>query len=110
MEILVFLFTPVSITYNQSSTDNLFIRHVSIRWANIERGREDNFAKYSRSEVSTLQLPYDTESILHYSPNAFSRLVAARAPPVYWPVKGLAHDHHVTRRSRDRGADGMGTV
>ena len=46
---------------------------MSIRWANIESGREDNFAKYSRGEVSTLQLPYDTESILHYRSNAFSR-------------------------------------
>ena len=58
---------------SKSSNVSSSIRHVSIRWANIERGREDNFAKYSRGEVSTLQLPYDTESILHYSSNAFSR-------------------------------------
>ncbi len=49
--------------------------HVYIQWSNIERGREDNFAKYSRAEVSTLQLPYDTQSVLHYSSNAFSRYV-----------------------------------
>ena len=61
------------LNYEQPFHGPPFISHVSIRWANIERGREDNFAKYSRSEVSTLQLPYDTESILHYSSNAFSR-------------------------------------
>ena len=83
---------------------------MSIRWANIESGREDNFAKYSRGEVSTLQLPYDTESILHYSSNAFSRLVAATAAPpptptppharprVYWPVtlsRRRDDSHHI---------------
>ena len=61
------------ICFKKPSNESSSIRHVSIRWANIERGREDNFAKYSRGEVSTLQLPYDTESILHYSSNAFSR-------------------------------------
>ena len=48
-------------------------QHVSILWENISPGREDNFARYSRAEVSTLSLPYDTESVMHYSATAFSR-------------------------------------
>ena len=48
-------------------------QHVSILWENISPGREDNFARYSRAEVSTLSLPYDTASVMHYSATAFSR-------------------------------------
>lgn len=47
--------------------------HVQILWANILPGLEDNFARYSRAEVSTLSLPYDTESVMHYGATAFSR-------------------------------------
>ena len=47
--------------------------HVEIFWSNIQAGMEDNFARYSRAEVSTLSLPYDTDSVMHYSSTAFSR-------------------------------------
>ncbi len=47
--------------------------HVQILWSNISPGMEDNFAKYSRSEVSTLALPYDLGSVMHYAAKAFSR-------------------------------------
>jgi hypothetical protein len=40
---------------------------VRIHWENIQPGMEDNFARYSRAEVSTLSLPYDTSSVMHYS-------------------------------------------
>ena len=48
-------------------------QHVRILWSNIYPGREDNFARYTRAEVSTLSLPYDTSSVMHYSSRAFSR-------------------------------------
>lgn len=48
-------------------------RHVGVQWHNIEAGREDNFARYSRGEVSTLQLDYDLGSIMHYQSTAFSK-------------------------------------
>ncbi len=72
-------------------------QNVAIRWENIQSGKEDNFARYSRyflcynynscysylhvlyidsifrGEVSTLDLPYDTKSIMHYEARAFSR-------------------------------------
>ena len=46
---------------------------VAVRWENIEPGKEDNFARYSRGEVSTLDLDYDLQSIMHYDSRAFSR-------------------------------------
>ena len=46
---------------------------VAIRWENIKNGKEDNFARYSRGEVSTLELPYDLRSVMHYDARAFSR-------------------------------------
>jgi len=46
---------------------------VKINWENIQSGMEDNFARYSWSEVSTLSLAYDTSSVMHYSSRAFSR-------------------------------------
>lgn len=45
---------------------------VSVQWQNIKRGKEDNFARYSRGEVSTLDLAYDTSSVMHYDSTAFS--------------------------------------
>ena len=47
--------------------------HVRIQWANIKAGKEDNFARYDRGEVSTLELAYDVGSVMHYGARAFSR-------------------------------------
>lgn len=46
---------------------------VSIHWENIMPGLENNFARYSRAEVDTLSLAYDTGSVMHYAANAFSK-------------------------------------
>ena len=46
---------------------------VAVRWENIQAGKEDNFARYSRGEVSTLDLEYDLNSVMHYNNKAFSR-------------------------------------
>ncbi len=69
-------------------------KHVQVKWNNIRAGAEDNFAKYSRGEVSgklrfpifalkcdffklkkvsTLGLPYEAGSVMHYDTRAFSR-------------------------------------
>ena len=34
---------------------------------------EPSLFRYSRGEVSTLDLPYDTRSVMHYTSRAFSR-------------------------------------
>ena len=47
--------------------------YVQVNWDNISPGREDNFARYSRAEVTTLSLGYDIESVMHYSAYAFSK-------------------------------------
>ena len=47
--------------------------HVRIYWENITPGFDDNFARYSRAEVQTLSLAYDTGSIMHYAATAFSK-------------------------------------
>lgn len=36
---------------------------VSVRWENIEAGKEDNFAKYSSVHVSTLQVVKDISTL-----------------------------------------------
>ena len=47
--------------------------HVRIYWENILAGYDDNFARYSRADVTTLSLPYDTSSVMHYASTAFSK-------------------------------------
>lgn len=47
--------------------------YIQVVWANIKAGYEDNFARYDRGEVSTLELEYDTQSVMHYSSRAFTK-------------------------------------
>ena len=47
--------------------------NVRIYWQNILSGYDDNFARYSRAEVTTLSLPYDTGSVMHYESTAFTK-------------------------------------
>lgn len=54
----------------QSSYDR--DRFVRINFENIEKGRENNFHKYSSSVVSHFRTSYDLDSLLHYRTNAFS--------------------------------------
>lgn len=46
---------------------------IIIYWDNIKRGREHNFNKYNDSIVSNFDVPYDYDSVLHYSAKAFSK-------------------------------------
>ena len=56
--------------------------NVRIFWENIQNGFDDNFARYSRAEVSTLDLPYDTGSVMHYASTAFSKNGRATILPI----------------------------
>lgn len=58
--------------YHQQSASNRD-DHVKILWENIERGKESNFRKYSKKEVTDFGTSYDFESIMHYSGKAFSK-------------------------------------
>ncbi|XP_030045994.1 meprin A subunit beta [Microcaecilia unicolor] len=45
--------------------------YVTIVWDNIEPGKENNFNKYSDKQSSSLNVPYDYTSVMHYSKTAF---------------------------------------
>ncbi|KAK3703616.1 hypothetical protein QZH41_019160 [Actinostola sp. cb2023] len=47
-------------------------QYVEIMWENIEKGREDNFQKYSHPTIDVLGTKYDYKSIMHYGRLAFS--------------------------------------
>jgi hypothetical protein len=46
--------------------------YVSINWSNIQSGRSYNFDKYTTAQVTTFNVPYDYDSIMHYSAYAFA--------------------------------------
>ncbi|XP_034160039.2 meprin A subunit beta isoform X3 [Pangasianodon hypophthalmus] len=46
--------------------------YVTIMWDRIQEGREHNFNKYDDTTSSSLNVPYDYGSMMHYSKNAFS--------------------------------------
>lgn len=58
--------------YHQQSASNRddFIK---INWENIKSGRTHNFKKYSESIVTNFDVPYDYDSVMHYSSKAFSK-------------------------------------
>lgn len=47
--------------------------HIVIEKANIISGQENNFNKLTVDEVTSLGVPYDYESIMHYARNTFSK-------------------------------------
>ncbi|XP_035493336.2 meprin A subunit beta isoform X1 [Scophthalmus maximus] len=46
--------------------------HVTIAYENIQEGFVDNFIKVRSEESTTMGVPYDYWSVMHYGPNAFS--------------------------------------
>lgn len=53
---------------NRSERD----KFVSINWANVKPGTENNFDKASERTTTAFNVPYDYGSVMHYSRNAFS--------------------------------------
>jgi len=45
--------------------------HIDILWKNVDKGREDNFKKIPASTALS-DVPYDYDSVMHYSTMAFS--------------------------------------
>lgn len=48
-------------------------RHIEVNWDNIAEGSEKNFVKREMNTVELLDLPYDIDSVMHYSPFTFSK-------------------------------------
>lgn len=49
-------------------------QNVRILWDNINPSMKYNFMKYSLTQISHLNAPYDTCSVMHYNGKAFSRV------------------------------------
>lgn len=63
--------TALGFFHMQSAVDR--DDHVKINWNYIQNGTQENFEKYNSSYVIGYDVPYDYESILHYSAYAFSK-------------------------------------
>merc|ERR1712055_575262 len=61
----------IGVWHTQRRTDR--DDHVKINFENIIDGEKHNFVKKSESEVSEFGLPYDFESVMHYSDTAYSK-------------------------------------
>ncbi|QQP58563.1 Metalloendopeptidase, partial [Caligus rogercresseyi] len=59
--------------------------NVRIMWNNIIQSMTFNFLKYDLTKIDHLNAPYDTCSIMHYGPTAFSR--DSRSPTIIQKYK-----------------------
>jgi hypothetical protein len=57
--------------HEQSRTDR--DDFIYIAWQNIYQGMEHNFDKYSKELIDNLGQPYDYQSLMHYTKDAFSK-------------------------------------
>lgn len=58
--------------HHQQSASNRD-QYVKINWQNIAETFKINFDKYDSSQVTDFGLPYDYQSVMHYSRKAFSK-------------------------------------
>ena len=47
--------------------------YVIIHWDNIKQYKNGNFRKLNKNEATTLGLPYDVHSVMHYDEEAFAK-------------------------------------
>lgn len=48
-------------------------KYVKVNYENIRPGQQHNFARHSNQYITHFKLPYDLDSIMHYSKKAFSK-------------------------------------
>jgi Astacin (Peptidase family M12A) len=58
---------------------------VKVNFNNIEEDKNSNFEKISSEEISTFGVDYDIDSVLHYSPYAFSKNTLMTIQSLYNP-------------------------
>ncbi|XP_019636761.1 PREDICTED: zinc metalloproteinase nas-14-like [Branchiostoma belcheri] len=64
------LMHTIGFLHEQSRADR--DKHIKILWDNIKTGRKANFKAAGVKGYTLLGLPYDTRSVMHYGPKAFS--------------------------------------
>ena len=52
--------------------------YVVIHWDNIKQYKDGNFHKLERDQATTLGLPYDVHSVMHYEEGAFAKAEGLR--------------------------------
>lgn len=63
--------TALGFYHMQSSSDR--DDFIIIKWANVKNGKQNrNFLKYASNMVTSFNVPYDYESVMHYGAYAFS--------------------------------------
>ncbi|ODM96579.1 Zinc metalloproteinase nas-7 [Orchesella cincta] len=72
-------------------------KYITINWQNIKRGKESNFRKYDYKSVSAFGVPYNPNSIMHYSSKAFS----ANGDPTILTKDGEIIDKPTTLQQSD---------
>ncbi|XP_078617116.1 meprin A subunit alpha-like [Branchiostoma floridae x Branchiostoma japonicum] len=64
------LMHTIGFLHEQSRSDR--DKHIKVLWDNIKTGRKANFKAAGVKGYTLLGLPYDTRSVMHYGPKAFS--------------------------------------
>ena len=71
---IYFLWVFLGFWHEQSRADR--DNHVTIVWDNINPSMKYNFMKYTLSQITHLNAPYDTCSVMHYNAYAFSKVIS----------------------------------
>ena len=64
------LLHAIGFVHAQSSSDRDY--YVTINYQNIQPGQGHNFARYTSSIITDYGIPYDYDSVMHYSIYGFS--------------------------------------
>ncbi|XP_075990981.1 uncharacterized protein LOC142986384 [Anticarsia gemmatalis] len=71
--------------------------YVNVMWDNILAGTEHNFMRYSANTVDNLGLPYEYDSVMHYSRVGFSKNGEATLLPIYDDKGLMGQRNYVTK-------------
>ena len=69
-------------THNRPDRD----KYVTVHFENIQEDKKNNFKKRSNEQASTFGVPYDFDSVMHYSDRDFSKNGLKTIVPVIEPI------------------------
>ena len=70
--VLSFMSLDIPLVSTMSIADMIEKKYVVIHWDNIEQYKDGNFKRLGKDEATTLDLPYDVHSVMHYEEGAFA--------------------------------------